>query len=153
MLTQGDRHFALRLVLYDEDATLGPRIAAAVEDDPRWELIALCTTLGDLNFVLNRVTVDVLLLHLTGRSSIGASTGAGGVETGPASSSRSQAGRTTERSAVVSSPLETKFLLFWVGQEQDSCPAAVTSTWLSAAGVTGKSHPPVYHRNALAPTA
>jgi hypothetical protein len=133
MLTQGDRHFALRLVLYDEDATLGPRIAAAVEDDPRWELIALCTTLGDLNFVLNRVTVDVLLLHLTGRSSIGASTGAGGVETGPASSSRSQAGRTTERSAVVSSPLETKFLLFWVGQEQDSCPVAVTGTWLSTA--------------------
>lgn len=68
MLTQGDRHFALRLVLYDEDATLGPRIAAAVEDDPRWELIALCTTLGDLNFVLNRVTVDVLLLHLTPES-------------------------------------------------------------------------------------
>src|ERR1035441_10142763 len=68
-----------------------------------------------------------------GRSSIGASTGAGGVETGPASSSRSQAGRTTERSAVVSSPLETKFLLFWVGQEQDSCPVAVTGTWLSTA--------------------
>src|ERR1035438_10712970 len=68
MLTQGDRHFALRLVLYDEHATLGPRIAAGVEDDPRWELIALCTTLGDLNFVLNRVTVDVLLLHLTPES-------------------------------------------------------------------------------------
>src|ERR1035441_9189461 len=54
-----------------------------------------------------------------GRSSIGASTGAGGVETGPASSSRSQAGRTTERSAVVLA-LETKFLLFAAGQEQDS---------------------------------
>jgi hypothetical protein len=65
MLSQGDRHFALRLVLYDEDATLGPRIAAEIEDDPRWELIALCATLGDLNFVLNRVTVDILLLHLT----------------------------------------------------------------------------------------
>ena len=69
MLTQGDRHFALRLVLYDEDATLGPRLAAGVEDDPKWELIALCATLGDLNFVLNRVTVDVLLLHLTPESS------------------------------------------------------------------------------------
>src|ERR1039458_4078959 len=120
MLTQGDRHFALRLVLYDEDATLGPRIAAAVEDDPRWEVIALCTTLGDLNFVLNRVTVDVLLLHLTGRSSIGAS---------------------TERTTVASSPRETKFLLFWVGQEQDSCPVAVTGTWLSTAGVSRFAYP------------
>jgi hypothetical protein len=68
MLTQRHRHFALRLVLYDEDATLGPRIAAGIEGDPRWELIALCATLGDLNFVLNRVTVDVLLLHLTPES-------------------------------------------------------------------------------------
>src|ERR1017187_7442493 len=69
MLTQGDRHFARRLILYDEDATLGPRIAAGVEDNPRWELIALCATLDDLSFVLNRVTVDALLLHLTPESS------------------------------------------------------------------------------------
>ena len=69
MLTQGDGHFARRLILYDEDATLGPRIAAGVEDDPRWELIALCATLDDLSFALNRVTVDVLLLHLTPESS------------------------------------------------------------------------------------
>src|ERR1019366_4396117 len=43
--------------------------------------------------------------------------GAGGVETGPASSSRSQAGRTTEGSAVVLA-VETKFFLSSAGQEQ-----------------------------------
>jgi hypothetical protein len=68
ILTQEHRHFPLRLVLYDEDETLGLRIAVQVEEDPRCELIALCTTLGDLNFILNRVTVDVLLLHLTPNS-------------------------------------------------------------------------------------
>ena len=68
ILTQGHRHFPLRLVLYDEDATLGLRITAEVEEDPRWELIALCATLGDLNFILNRVRVDVLFLRLTPES-------------------------------------------------------------------------------------
>src|ERR1035437_5183724 len=75
-----------------------------------------------------------------GRSSSGARTGAGGVETGPASSSRSQAGRTTERSAVILA-LETKFLLFAVGQEQDKCPVVVTGTSLFTAGVFGCAQP------------
>jgi hypothetical protein len=43
--------------------------------------------------------------------------------------------RTTERSEVVRA-LETKFLLFWVGHEQDNCPVAVTDTSLSTAGVS-----------------
>jgi hypothetical protein len=45
----------------------------------------------------------------------GASTGAGGAE-------HSQAERNTERSGVFLA-LETKFLLFWAGQEQDSVPS------------------------------
>jgi len=66
--TQKDRRFTHKVVLYDEDVTLGPKIAADIEEDPNWELIALCATLGDLSFVLNRVTVDVLLLHLNPES-------------------------------------------------------------------------------------
>ena len=56
---------ALRVVLYAEDTTLAPRVVNKVEQDPRCELIALCTNLGDLNFVLDHVTVDVLYLQLT----------------------------------------------------------------------------------------
>lgn len=54
-----------RMVLYAEDTAQVRRIAAQVEEDPGWELIALCGTLADLNFVLDRVAVDVLLLRLT----------------------------------------------------------------------------------------
>ena len=32
--------------------------------------------------------------------------------------------------------LKTKFLLFWIGHEQDNCPVAVTDTSLSTAGVS-----------------
>ena len=55
----------LRVVLYAEDTTLARRIVNKVEQDRRCELIALCTNLGDLNFVLDHVTVDVLYLQLT----------------------------------------------------------------------------------------
>ena len=55
----------LRVVLYAEDTVQARRFVDKVEKDPRWELIALCTTPADLNFVLDRVTVDVLLLQLT----------------------------------------------------------------------------------------
>ena len=55
----------LRVVLYAEDTAQVRRIAHQVEEDPSCELIALCATLADLNFVLDRVTVDVLLLRLT----------------------------------------------------------------------------------------
>src|ERR1035437_3767190 len=54
-----------------------------------------------------------------GRSSIGASIGAGGAETGPANFPNPRRERTTERSEVVRA-LETKFLRFWTGQERDS---------------------------------
>src|SRR5674476_1077418 len=53
-----------------------------------------------------------------GRSSIGASIGAGGAETGPANFPNPRRERTTERSEVVRA-LETKFLRFWTGQERD----------------------------------
>ena len=55
----------LRMVLYAEDTAQARRIAGQVEKDPGWELVALCGTLADLNFVLDRVAVDVLLLRLT----------------------------------------------------------------------------------------
>jgi hypothetical protein len=55
----------LRVVLYAEDTAQVRRIAHQVEEDPSCELIALCATPADLNFVLDRVTVDVLLLRLT----------------------------------------------------------------------------------------
>jgi hypothetical protein len=55
----------LRVVLYAEDTAQAQTIAGKVEEDPHWELIALCTTLADLIFVLDRVTVDVLLLRLS----------------------------------------------------------------------------------------
>ena len=55
----------LRVVLYAEDTTLARRIVNKMEQDRRCELIALCTNLGDLNFVLDHVTVDVLYLQLT----------------------------------------------------------------------------------------
>lgn len=55
----------LRVVLYAEDTAQVQGIAHKVEEDPSCELIALCATLADLNFVLDRVTVDVLLLRLT----------------------------------------------------------------------------------------
>ena len=58
----------------------------------------------------------------------------------------SQAGRTTKRSGVVRA-LETKFLLFWVGQEQDRCPVALTGTALSAPGVFGS--PPAQRQRLL----
>jgi len=51
--------------MYAEDTTQARRIAGKLEEDPRWELIALCATLADLNFLLDRVTVDVLLLMVT----------------------------------------------------------------------------------------
>jgi hypothetical protein len=54
-----------RVVLYAEDTVQARRFAEKIEIDPRWELIALCTTPADLNYVLDRVTVDVLLLRLT----------------------------------------------------------------------------------------
>jgi hypothetical protein len=59
----------------------------------------------------------------------GASTGAGGAE-------HSQAERNTERSGVFLS-LETKFLLFWAGQEQDSVPSRSPATGASTASVFG----------------
>jgi hypothetical protein len=55
----------LRVVLYAEDTAQARSIAGQIEEDPSWELIALCATLADLNFVLDRVTVDLLLLRLT----------------------------------------------------------------------------------------
>lgn len=55
----------LRMVLYAEDTAQARRIAGQVDEDPGCELIALCATLADLNFVLDRVAVDVLLLRLT----------------------------------------------------------------------------------------
>ena len=67
-VTQQGRNFMHRVLLYDDDVTSGLKIAAEIEDDPRWELIALCTALGDLNFILSRVPVDVLLIHLTAES-------------------------------------------------------------------------------------
>jgi hypothetical protein len=54
-----------KAVLYAEDTALTRRIVGKFEADPRWELIALCTTLADLNFVLDRVAVDILLLQIT----------------------------------------------------------------------------------------
>lgn len=54
-----------KAVLYAEDTALTWRIVDKFEADPSWELIALCRTLADLNFVLDRVTVDVLLLQIT----------------------------------------------------------------------------------------
>jgi hypothetical protein len=51
----------VRAILYAEDTALARGIAQRVEENPSWELIALCTTPADLNFVLDRVTVDVLL--------------------------------------------------------------------------------------------
>jgi hypothetical protein len=53
------------MVLYAEDTAQARRIAGQVDEDPGWELVALCGTLADLNFVLDRVAVDVLLLRLT----------------------------------------------------------------------------------------
>jgi hypothetical protein len=55
----------LRVVLYAGDTAQVRCIARKVENDPRYELIALCATLADLIFVLDRVAVDVLLLRLT----------------------------------------------------------------------------------------
>jgi hypothetical protein len=54
-----------KAVLYAPETALTRRIVENLEEDPSWELVALCTTLADLNFVLDRVTVDVLLLQLT----------------------------------------------------------------------------------------
>jgi hypothetical protein len=54
-----------KAVLYAEDTALTRRIVDKFEADPSWELIALCSTLADLNFILDRVTVDILLLQLT----------------------------------------------------------------------------------------
>ena len=59
----------LRVVLFAEDTTLTRRIAGRIEENPSWELLALCPTLADLNFVLDRMTVDVLLLQLTPETS------------------------------------------------------------------------------------
>ena len=94
--TQKDRRFTHKVVLYDEDVTLGPKIAADIEEDPNWELIALCATLGDLSFVLNRVTVDVLLLHLNPESDdralrVGFETRSAGPPPGPVSPPRAKA--------------------------------------------------------------
>ena len=54
-----------KAVLYAQETALTRRIVENLEEDPSWELVALCTTLADLNFVLDRVTVDVVLLQLT----------------------------------------------------------------------------------------
>jgi len=54
-----------KAVLYAQETALTRRIVESLEEDPSWELVALCTTLADLNFVLDRVTVDVVLLQLT----------------------------------------------------------------------------------------
>lgn len=54
-----------KAVLYAPETALTRRIVENLEEDPSWELVALCTTLADLNFVLDRVTVDVVLLRLT----------------------------------------------------------------------------------------
>src|ERR1017187_4608877 len=51
--------------------------------------------------------------------------------------------KTTKRSEVVRA-LETKFLLFWAGHKQDNCPAAVTDTSLSTAGVSHFAKPNRY---------
>jgi hypothetical protein len=48
----------------------------------------------------------------------------------------SQAERNTERSGVFLA-LETKFLLFWAGQEQDSVPSRSPATGASTASVFG----------------
>jgi hypothetical protein len=54
-----------KAVLYAQDTPLTRRIVVQLEADPSWELIALCTTPADLNFVLDRVPIDVLLLPHT----------------------------------------------------------------------------------------
>jgi hypothetical protein len=54
-----------RVVLQAEETAPARSTAGQVEEDPSWELMALCETLADLNFVLDRLTVDVLLLPLT----------------------------------------------------------------------------------------
>jgi hypothetical protein len=51
--------------MYAQETALTRRIVENLEEDPSWELVALCTTLADLNFVLDRVTVDVVFLQLT----------------------------------------------------------------------------------------
>jgi hypothetical protein len=51
--------------MYAEDTAQARTIAGKIEEDPRWELIAVCATLADLNFVLDRAPVDVLLLMAT----------------------------------------------------------------------------------------
>jgi hypothetical protein len=51
--------------MYAEDTAQARTIAGKIDEDPRWELLAVCATLADLNFVLDRAPVDVLLLRVT----------------------------------------------------------------------------------------
>ena len=65
-LSRKEINKVFRVVLYAEDTAEARGIARQLEQDSGCELIALCATLADLNFVLDRLTVDVLLLGASG---------------------------------------------------------------------------------------
>lgn len=56
-----------KLVIYYEDSVLANAIADRIDQDPQWELIAVCGTPSDLIFVLNRTPVDIVLMEVTPR--------------------------------------------------------------------------------------
>jgi hypothetical protein len=60
-----------RAVLYAEDTVEARRIAGELEEDPDWELVALCSTVADLDSVLDHVRVDLLLWLCTSDAGVG----------------------------------------------------------------------------------
>ena len=54
-----------KLVMYCEDIAPADKFVDRIDQDPQWELVAVCRTRSDLLFVLDRIPVDIVLMEVT----------------------------------------------------------------------------------------